>query len=186
VGDFMTDLGRLGPSGERLVVFFAGTVGNLHPHERRSFLGEIAQRLDDSDALLLGVDLVKDPSRLEAAYDDPEGVTAAFNLNVLSVLNQRFGGDFDPAAFRHRAFYDPENAWIEMRLVATRKHGVRLGAIDLGLDFEDGAEIRTELSCKFTRDSLEASAAEAGLTITRWYTDPEDLFALALLRRRRP
>ena len=185
VGNFMTDLGRLGPAGERLIVFFAGTVGNLHPDERRSFLGELAQRMDDADALLLGVDLVKDPARLEAAYDDPEGVTAAFNLNVLSVLNRRFGGDFDPTAFRHRAFYDQENAWIEMRLVAKRKHEVRLDALDLGLAFDAGAEIRTELSCKFTRASLEACAAEAGLTIDGWFTDPEDLFALALLRRRR-
>ncbi|MDI1446422.1 L-histidine N(alpha)-methyltransferase [Polyangium sp. 6x1] len=186
VGNFMTDLGRLGPAGGRLVVFFAGTVGNLHPDERRSFFGELSQRMDDSDALLLGVDLVKDPARLEAAYDDPEGVTAAFNLNILSVLNRRFAGDFDPSAFRHRAFYDPENAWIEMRLVAKRKQDVRLGAIDLELALDAGAEIRTELSCKFTRASLEASAAAANLTIDRWYTDPDDLFALALLRRRRP
>ncbi|MRG97157.1 L-histidine N(alpha)-methyltransferase [Polyangium spumosum] len=185
VGDFLTDLGRLGPAGERLLVFFAGTVGNLHPDERRSFLGELAQRMADSDALLLGVDLVKDPARLEAAYDDPEGVTAAFNLNVLSVLNRRFGGDFDPSGFRHRAFYDRENAWIEMRLVARRRQDVRLAALDLGLDLDAGAEIRTEISCKFTRASLEACAAEAGLSIDRWYTDPEDLFALALLRRRR-
>ena len=184
VGDFMTDLGRLGPAGERLIVFFAGTVGNIHPDERRSFLGELARRMDGSDALLLGVDLVKDPARLEAAYDDPEGVTAAFNLNVLSVLNRRFGGNFDPSGFRHRAFYDPKNAWIEMRLVASRKHVVHLGALDLGLDLDPGAEIRTEISCKFTRDSLESAAAEAGLTIDRWFTDPDDLFALALLRRR--
>jgi len=186
VGNFMTDLGRLGPAGGRLIVFFAGTVGNLHPDERRSFLGDLAQRMDDADALLVGVDLVKDPARLEAAYDDPEGVTAAFNLNVLSVLNRQFAGNFDSSAFRHRAFYDQKNAWIEMRLVATRKNEVRLDALDLRLAFDKGAEIRTELSCKFTRASLEASAGEAGLTIDRWYTDPADLFALALVRRRRP
>jgi len=183
VGDFVSDLGRLGPSGERLIVFFAGTIGNLYPEQRRAFFREVAARMAPTDALLLGVDLVKDPARLEAAYDDPEGITAAFNKNMLSVLNRRFDGDFNPALFEHRAFYDVENAWIEMRLAALERCTVSLGALDYELHLDAGDEIRTEVSCKFTRASLDASAREAGLAVFEWFTDPEDLFAVALLRR---
>ena len=182
-GDFTTDLARLGPGGQRLTVLFAGTVGNLYPAERRAFFQDLARGMEASDALLLGVDLVKDPARLEAAYDDPEGVTAAFNRNALLVLNRRFGADFDPAAFAHRAFYDAENAWIEMRLRASRPMRVRLPAIELELDLALGAEIRTEVSCKFTRASIAASAAEGGLSLSGWFPDPEGLFALGIFRR---
>lgn len=184
VGDFTTDLAKLGPGGSRLVVFFAGTLGNLYPHEQRAFFTALARQMDGSDGLLIGVDLVKDPARLVTAYDDPEGVTAAFNKNALRVLNQRFGADFDVEAFAHRALYDVENAWIEMRLVASRAMRVHLPVIDFHLDLPAGGEIRTEVSCKFTRASLATSAAAGGLVIERWDTDPDNLFALALLRRR--
>lgn len=185
VGDFTRDLDRLGPGGERLVVFFGGTMGNLYPDERRAFLRTLGRHMALGDMILVGVDLVKDHRRLEAAYDDPEGVTAAFNLNALRVLNERFGADFDPAAFRHRAFYDAENAWIEMRVVSSRRQRVRLPALDLTLDLDEGAEIRTEVSCKFTRESLAAAAGSAGLEVARWFSDPSSLFALALLGRPR-
>ncbi len=184
VGDFTRDLDRLEPSGHRLVVFFAGTIGNLVPEERRLFLGRLAGTMEATDSALIGVDLVKEKSRLEAAYNDPEGVTAAFNRNILSVLNRRFGANFSPEAFGHRAFYDPVNAWIEMRLVVTRDMVVNIGALGLVLHLAAGSEIRTEVSCKFTRESLTRAAAEAGLHIEGWYSDPEELFALALLRRR--
>lgn len=183
VGDFVEDIDRLGPPGGRLIVFFAGTIGNLYPEERRAFLRKLAAGMDSTDTFLLGVDLVKDSARLEAAYDDPEGVTAAFNRNMLAVLNRRFGANFEPDAFVHRALYDAENAWIEMRLVAMRASRVHIHALDMDLDLPLGAEIRTEISCKFTQSSLAASAASAGLVITGWYTDPERLFALALLRK---
>jgi L-histidine Nalpha-methyltransferase len=186
VGDFTTDLGRLGPGGGRLTMLFGGTVGNLYPGERRAFFQDLARGMEASDALLLGVDLVKDAARLEAAYGDPEGVTAEFNRNALRVLNRRFGADFDPAAFAHRAFYDPENAWIEMRLRASRPMRVELPALDLVLDLSLGAEVRTEVSCKFTLASLAESAAEGGLALSHWYGDPEGLFALAVLRRSDP
>jgi L-histidine N-alpha-methyltransferase len=183
VGDFVHDLGRLGPPGERIIVFFGGTIGNLYPHERHAFLRELAAGMDGTDSLLLGVDLVKDRARLEAAYDDDEGVTAAFNKNMLSVLNRRFDADFDPDHFRHRAFYDERNAWIEMRLVATRKTRAHIRGIATTLELDDGDEIRTEISCKFTRASLDDAARSAGLAVEGWYTDPEALFALALLRK---
>lgn len=184
VGDFAEGFDDLRSPGRRLVVFFAGTMGNFDPLHRRRFLNELSRIMDPTDTFLVGVDLVKDRARLEAAYDDPEGVTAAFNINMLSVLNRQFAGNFDPSAFRHRARYDEENAWIEMRLVAQRPTHVRLERLDLDLQLAQGAEIRTEISCKFTRESLEKSAGEAGLTIVGWYSDPEKLFAVALLRRR--
>jgi L-histidine N-alpha-methyltransferase len=195
VGDFTTDLHRLGPGTDRLIVFFAGTIGNLDPGERLRFLGALADMMAPGDGLLLGVDLVKDHAVLEAAYNDPQGVTAAFNRNVLAVVNRRFRADFEPDAFVHRAFYDPDNARIEMRLRALRPMRVHLRApgfeagpetgidTDFTLDLADGAEIRTEISCKFTRASLSAIAREAKLGLTGWFTDPEQRFALALLTR---
>lgn len=183
VADFTEELGDFGPGDGRLVVFFAGTIGNFDVPQRKRFLRDLANRMGPTDTFLVGVDLVKDKARLEAAYDDPEGVTAAFNINMLSVLNRQFGGNFDPTNFRHRAFYDEVNAWIEMRLVALGDQDVRLDKLDLDLKLNAGAEIRTEISCKFTRESLETNAREAGLAITGWYSDPEELFALALVRR---
>lgn len=185
VGNFIHDLDRLGPPGGRLIVFFAGTIGNLYPDQRDTFLSQLAAGMDDSDRFLVGIDRVKEISRIEAAYNDPEGVTAAFNRNLLSVLNRRFAGDFDLDAFEHRAFYDPENAWIEMRLRAVRATQVQLRDLDLHLHFAPGEEIRTEISCKFTHERFAAAAAKAGLTVEGWFSDPGALFSLALLRRAR-
>ena len=183
VGDFTRDLARLGAGGERLVVLFGGTLGNLDPDERARFFRDLRAQMADSDALLLGVDLVKDPARIEAAYNDAAGVTARFNRRSLYSLNHRFAADFDPEAFAHRAFYDEARARIEMRLVATRAMEVTLRGLDLRLSLARGDEIRTEISCKFTRASLAAAAA--GMSVVGWHTDPEGLFALALLRKER-
>lgn len=183
VGDFTKDFCSAGDGGERLTVFFGGTFGNLYPEERTPFFRRLARGMATSDALLLGVDLVKDRARLEAAYNDRQGVTAAFNKNALRALNRRFGADFDPDAFAHRAFYDAQQAWIEMRLRAARTMRVHIRALDLTFELPRGAEIRTEVSCKFTCASLTAAAAEGGLTVSHWYTDPDELFALAVLRK---
>lgn len=190
VGDFGKDLSAVGPSpargskpGGRMVIFLAGTIGNLHPTEVPPFLRRVRALLEPGDAFLVGVDLVKDPARLEAAYNDSAGVTAAFNLNILDVINARLGADFDASAFRHIAFYDRERAWIEMRLRAVRASRVHIPASDLVVDFREGDEIRTEISCKYTRDSLGSLLAGTDLEIARWFTDPEDLFGLALLAR---
>lgn len=182
-GDLNRDLDRLGAGGERLTLFFAGTIGNLHPGERHRLLSGLAATMAPTDALLIGADLVKDSARLEAAYNDAQGVTAAFNLNALSVLNDRFGADFVIDAFEHVAFYDTDAARIEMRLRARTPQDVHISGLDLQLRLEAGDEVRTEISCKFTRASLSGAAAAAGLTLERWYTDPEGLFALALFVR---
>jgi len=183
VGDFVGDLDLLGPGGNRLAAFFASTIGNLHPDDVPPFLARVADHLAPGDAFLVGVDLVKDVARLEAAYNDAAGVTAEFNKNILRVMNERLGADFDPDAFEHVAFYDPLHAWIEMRLRSLKLQRVRIPAARLDLAFEAGEEIRTEISCKYTYESFAALLPGTGLALDRWYTDPEHLFALVLLGR---
>ena len=182
VGDFLEDLAALGPGGGRLLLFLAGTIGNLHPDALPAFFRAAVATLARGDAFLVGVDLVKDPGRLHAAYNDSRGITAEFNLNILRVINQRLGANFDPDDFEHRAFYDTERQWIEMRLRARRRLAARVPAARIELRLAAGDEIRTELSCKYTRDSLTARLAGTGLVVERWITDPENLFASVLLR----
>jgi len=183
VGDFTAELAALGPGGGRLLAFLGSTIGNLHPREVPPLLRRVAAVLEPGDGFLLGLDLVKDVERLEAAYDDAAGVTARFNRNILLVLNDRLGADFDPAAFDHVAFYDRENAWIEMRLRANRAVRARVPAAGLDVRFDPGDEIRTEISCKYTRRTLAACTRGTGLAIERWFSGRERAFALALLRR---
>jgi L-histidine N-alpha-methyltransferase len=185
LGDFARELTVLGPGGGRLMLLLAGTIGNLHPDELPGFLRDAARTLAPEDAFLVGIDLVKDERRLEAAYDDDAGVTAAFNRNILLVLNERLGADFDPADFEHVAFYDRERQWIEMRLRARRPVLARVPASRLELRLERGQEIRTEISCKYTRDSFGRKLRGTGLYLRRFAADPDRLFALALLGRRR-
>jgi L-histidine N-alpha-methyltransferase len=185
-GDFEHDLDAIPdpePGHPRIVAFLGGTIGNFTPGSRRRFLRELAARLDDDSFLLLGTDLVKDPAALEAAYNDSQGVTADFNLNVLRVLNRELDADFDLDQFEHVAFFDEQREWIEMRLRARRPQSVRIDAIDLDLEFERGEELRTEISAKFTPERVRGDLDAAGLELVRWFTDPEDLFALSLARR---
>jgi L-histidine N-alpha-methyltransferase len=184
VCDFEHDLERI-PDGEDglLVAFLGGTIGNLYPGPRRDFLTRLAGLLGPRDGILLGTDLVKEPARLEAAYDDPGGVTAEFNRNVLLVLNREFGGDFDPAAFEHVALYDVEEARVDIRLRSLTDQVVRLDGLDLNVRFSAGEEMRTEISSKFTRERLEAVYEEAGLGLSGWFTDPAGDYALSLAHR---
>jgi L-histidine N-alpha-methyltransferase len=180
VGDFERHLGRLPGHPRRLLAFLGSTIGNLEPGERAAFLTAVRATLEPGDAFLLGTDLVKSPERLVAAYDDAQGVTAAFNKNVLTVVNRDLGGNFDLDAFDHLALWDAENEWIEMRLRAREGQTVRIAALDLDVRFERGEELRTEISAKFRRAGVEAELAAAGLRPTRWWTDPADDFALSL------
>jgi len=185
VGDFERHLGEIPdpePGCPRVLAFLGGTVGNFLPGSRRRFLRELASRLGPDDRLLLGTDLVKDADVLEAAYDDAQGVTAAFNRNVLTIINRELGADFPVERFEHVAFYDPERRWIEMRLRARRACVVTIPAIDLEVSFSRGEEIRTEISTKFTRPRLESDYAACGLELTDWLTDPAERFALTLAR----
>ncbi len=180
VGDFDRHLGTLPSDGRRLVVFLGGTIGNFPPAKRARFLGELASLLKPGDSFLLGTDLVKDTTRLEAAYDDARGVTADFNLNLLNVLNRELGADFDLDNFAHVARFDPVAEWIEMRLRSLRDHRVGVPAVDLEVGFSRGEEMRTEISSKFHRSGVEAELADAGLELARWWTDPAGDFGLSL------
>jgi L-histidine N-alpha-methyltransferase len=183
VADFERDLRYVPPArGSRLVVFFGSTIGNLEPPTRRRFLRDARRLLRDDGHLLLGLDLMKDPGVLHAAYDDAAGVTAAFNRNVLRVINHELAADFDPDAFRHEARVDVAAGRVEMHLVAERGHTVAVGALDLTLSFKAGDGIWTESSYKFTRPGIEAMLADAGLALERWLTDPEGRFAMVLAR----
>jgi L-histidine N-alpha-methyltransferase len=180
VGDFERHLGHLPRCSARLIAFLGGTVGNLKPDARARFLRSLTQQMAVSDALLLGTDLVKDIPRLEAAYNDRQGVTADFNRNMLSVLNRELGADFDLQRFEHLARYDARQGWIEMLLRSTTAHTVHLPGLDMQVDFSAGELLRTEVSAKFHPDQVKEELAAAGLTRVGFWTDRWGDFGLTL------
>lgn len=182
VGDFNHDLHLLEGYGRRLVAFLGSTIGNLDRAGRAELLREIRLALADDEALLLGADLVKDPATLIAAYDDAKGVTAQFNLNLLTVLARDVDAMLDRDAWRHEARWNESEERIEMWLVATAATRIVIADADIDAKFETGEGIRTELSCKFRREGLTEELAEAGLVIDQWQTDEQERFALVLAR----
>ncbi len=179
-GDFERHLGEIPGGGRRLVAFLGSTIGNLTPGPRAAFLNALSEALEPGDTLLLGTDLVKDTDRLVRAYDDSAGVTAAFNRNVLAVVNRELRADFDLDAFDHVAKWNGDEQRIEMWLRARTVQQVHVADLDLSVDFADGEEMLTEVSCKFTPDGVAAELAEAGLARTHWWTDPAGDFGLSL------
>ena len=180
VGDFERHLSELPKGGRRLIAFLGGTIGNLRPDQRAILLGALAASMAPGDALLLGTDIVKDPARLVAAYDDATGVTADFNRNVLRVLNRELDGDADIEAFRHVALWDAEHEWIEMRLQAESAQTVHLAAIDLTVEFAPGEQLHTEISSKFRSEGVRREVAAAGLELQRWWTDGAGDYGVSL------
>ncbi|MER5218167.1 L-histidine N(alpha)-methyltransferase [Streptomyces sp. NPDC002838] len=180
IADFTARLTLPDTPGPRLLAFLGGTIGNLLPVERAAFLASLRALLSPGDALLLGTDLVKDENVLVRAYDDAAGVTAAFNKNVLSVVNRELGSDFDLGGFDHVALWDAEHEWIEMRLRSRTAQTVKIPALDLAVDFAAGEEMRTEVSAKFRKEGVRAELFAAGLELARWWTDGEGRFALSL------
>ena len=183
VADFGQDLGIPDGSagdGPRLVAFLGSTIGNMVPAERAGFLRRVRAGLAPGDTFLLGTDLVKDPAVLVPAYDDAAGVTAAFNKNVLAVLNAELGADFDLDAFDHVAVWDAEHEWVEMRLRATAAQTVRVRDLGLTVSFAAGEEMRTEVSAKFREAGVRAELAAAGLEMRSWWTDAAGQFGLSL------
>ena len=166
--------------GRRLVVFLGSTIGNLDDGERAAFLAGIRGMLEQGDAFLLGVDLVKDVDELNAAYNDSAGVSAEFNRNLLRVLNRELGANFDIDSFEHVSAYSEERKRIETHLRSLRRQVVRIPACALAVDFEDGELVHTEISVKFERASLAEELRAAGLQLRQWFTDPAQRFALAL------
>ncbi|MER6418546.1 L-histidine N(alpha)-methyltransferase [Streptomyces sp. NPDC001137] len=180
IADFTASVTLPDTPGPRLIAFLGGTIGNLLPVERAAFLASIRSLLSPGDALLLGTDLVKDEQVLVRAYDDAAGVTAAFNKNVLAVVNRELGADFDPDAFDHVALWDSADEWIEMRLRSRATQSVKIPALDLAVDFDAGEELRTEVSAKFRKEGVRSELSAAGLELAHWWTDEEGRFALSL------
>jgi L-histidine N-alpha-methyltransferase len=179
-GDFEQHLAKIPSGGRRLFVFLGSTIGNLRPAARAAFLAGLATALQPGDSLLLGTDLVKDARRLIAAYDDAAGVTAQFNSNMLAVINRELGADFDVDAFRHVASWNAVEERMEMWLRSERAQPVRIAALNLTVDFEDGEQILTEVSCKFRAEGVADELAQAGLRLTQWWTDAAGDFGLSL------
>ncbi len=180
IGDFHHHLGEIPDDGRRMVAFLGGTIGNLDPAQRARFLFDLNCTMSSDDSLLLGTDLVKDRARLVAAYDDTAGVTAAFNRNVLHVLNQQLGGDFDPDRFRHVALWNEDEQWIEMRLRAEGALDVSLADAGITVHFEDGEDLLTEISAKFTPPRVEAELVQAGFVVEEMWGAAEGEFLLTL------
>ncbi len=184
VGDYHAGLDNL-PSftGRRLFVFLGSTIGNFEPEAAQRFINEIEKCMRTGDRLLLGADRVKDPAILEAAYNDSDGVTAAFNLNVLRVLNRELYANFAPERFRHRADYNTEHQRIEMRLVSESEQRVHLSRLDADIQLQAGETILTEVSHKFTPQSLQALITHSGLTLQQHYQADNDYYSLILARK---
>jgi len=183
VGDFQHHLPFLPQSqnnSPRLIVFLGGTIGNFKPKERIAFLNQVASGMKPKDTFLLGTDLLKNKARLEAAYNDKENITAAFNKNILRVVNRELQADFAVEAFDHLARFDQKNSWIEMLLRSTRHQTVHIGALGIEVEFAANEEMRTEVSTKFTQETVKNELDETGLKLSEWWTDPADDFALSL------
>jgi L-histidine N-alpha-methyltransferase len=180
VADIAEDLRlpRRAPS-PALIAFIGGTIGNFYPTAAIRLLARVRAALAPNDRFLMGVDLRKDPARIEAAYNDAQGVTAEFNRNMLRVLNHELGADFDPAGFDHWAFYDRSAHWIEMHLVARGAQQVTIPGVGV-VRFARGETLRTEISAKYDEASVGGLFQAAGLRLEAWRTDADRLFALAV------
>jgi dimethylhistidine N-methyltransferase len=172
---------RRAPGTQVLVVFLGSNIGNLDPDAAVALLGAVRRALRPGDALLLGADLVKPEADLLRAYDDPLGITAAFNKNVLVRINRELGGDFDLDAFDHEACWDPGAARVEMHLVSRRTQAVRVAAAGIEVPFGAGEPIWTESSYKYTPEGIDAMARRAGLRCRAQWIEPRDRFSTSLL-----
>ena len=167
-------------AGRRNVVYFPGSsIGNFGPDSGRGLLANIARICQPGGALLIGVDLKKDPEVLYRAYNDPEGVTAAFNLNLLARINRELGADFNLDAFRHEAVYDQEKGRVEMHLISKKNQQVHLD--EKSISFQEGEPIWTESSYKYSLDKFESMANDAGFDVAKVWTDEREWFSVQYL-----
>ncbi|MGA2835862.1 MAG: L-histidine N(alpha)-methyltransferase [Acidimicrobiales bacterium] len=183
VGDFHHHMEQLDADGRRLIAFLGGTIGNLDPEQRAGFLDGLVGVMRPGDRFLLGTDLIKDRARLVAAYDDSAGVTAEFNRNVLHVLNRDLGADFVPERFAHVARWNDRDHRIEMWLRSLDDCRVVVGDLDLEVGFAAGEEMLTEISTKFSPDSLRAELEGAGLVVEESWASPGDEFLVTMAAR---
>jgi dimethylhistidine N-methyltransferase len=184
VEDYATALEQLpARPGSKAVLFLGSNIGNFGPPERLAFLRQLAAPLAPADRLLIGFDLQKDPRRIQAAYDDAQGVTAAFNLNLLQRINHELGGDFDLAHWQHYTSYDPLTGAVRSFLVSTRAQQVRIGALAASFDFAAWEVIHTENSYKFTLPQIADMARQAGLRVAATFQDAAHDFADVVLAK---
>lgn len=183
VGDFERDLSMLPGGGLQLIAFLGSTIGNLYPEQRGRFLANLATALARDDALLLGIDLVKEVARLEAAYNDTGGVTEAFVRNALTAVNRELEATFDQRRFVYEARWDPEHEWMDIGLRTREAHTVSIKGLELDVAFEHDEPLRVEVSSKFLREQFELEAGRAGLRVESWWTDRAGDFAVALVLR---
>ncbi|WP_400190284.1 L-histidine N(alpha)-methyltransferase [Hymenobacter sp. B81] len=178
VGEYLTALAELRDQpGRKAVLFLGSNIGNFGPAERQGFLRELTRHLGPDDRLLVGFDLRKDPRRIHAAYDDAQGVTAAFNLNLLTRLNHELGADFDLGQWQHFAQYNPQDGAMRSYLVSRRAQTVQVAALGRAFSFEAWEAIHTESSFKFTLPQIEELAAAVGLRVLEAFTDEQQWFA---------
>jgi L-histidine Nalpha-methyltransferase len=170
-------------AGRTLALFLGSNIGNFDPPGADAFLLHIRAALAIGDFLLIGTDLVKSEAELLQAYDDPLGVTAAFNRNLLVRINRELGADFDPDRFQPEAFWVPERSRMEMFVRALEPQTVHVRDLGLTVEFAEGERLRTEISTKFTREGAEAELASVGLRLEAWWTDRAGEFALCLAQQ---
>lgn len=183
-GDFAIDLSEIPRLGRQLVLFLGSTIGNFDDQEGLALLSRVHSLLAPEDAFLIGFDLVKDEAQLVAAYDDAQGVTACFNLNLLARLNRELGADFDLVAFSHVAIYNREERQMEIYLRSEKDQLVTIPRAWLRVSFQREELMRTEISRKFERSRAESLLEAASMRLTDWYTDSGTRFALALATSR--
>ena len=185
VGDYTAGLENLHrPNGTCLYVFLGSSIGNFNVEEAKEFITEVSGCMNPGDTLLLGVDRVKEENVLQRAYNDKQGITGEFNLNLLNVLNSRLNADFDPATFKHKAVYNSDQQRVEMYLISQKGQQINLDVLGESIDLDDGEEILTEVSHKYTHKQAEALLTDAGLHILR-HIEPENAwFSLVLASKR--
>lgn len=183
LADFTSQMDVVPRERPKMICFLGSTIGNMETDERSVFLAAIAECMGEKDSLLMGFDMLKSRSTLEAAYNDSRGVTAEFNKNILKVVNEAVDGDFDPDAFEHIAFLNEHRSRIEMHLRAKRDCIVRLRSIGMDVSFSKDETIHTENSRKFAPGEIERMAKGAGLKIREWFSDPDGWFSLVLMER---
>jgi L-histidine N-alpha-methyltransferase len=164
----------------RLIALLGSTIGNLYPQQREELLGSLARELREDDALLLGLDLVKDVARLEAAYHDRTGVTEAFVRNALTAVNRELGATFEQGQFVYEPRWDPEHEWMDIALRALDAHVVAVPELKLEIAFQKGERLRVEISSKFRRNAVERELERAALSVRSWWTDRLGDFAVVL------
>ena len=182
IADFTRHLEVL-PEGRKLITFLGSTIGNFTDAERLTFLRGVARAMNPEDRFLLGLDMLKSPDFIEAAYNDGQGVTAAFNKNILANLNRSFNADFNMADFEHQAVFVEERERVEMHLRATRETSARIADLNLQVSCRQGETIQTEICKKFSRARAQRDFQKADLVATRWFTDPRGWFSLVMLKK---